>query len=248
MRSIDRAVDEFEFWENIEDYEREINSIFSGDNDLTKSFAAIPAPTKKTVADFGCGPGNALKYFNRFKQVFAVDFSPNMLNQARSNNHAQGNIEYFRDDIKLVRLPEKVNLSISVNSIFPHSYHEFDDFFKNILFNTEEGGMILLLLPSFESYTFHLQMLAVKRFSEEPDPKFVSQELAAIFEQLNYTPQGFILSDLNRVQKKWLKEEVEFRLSLYGLQRVSVAKMAYHTENTAIPNHKRWYWMVTIIK
>jgi len=247
MECIDNAVSELDFWEHIENYDREINSIFSGKNDLTEQFKLICNPWEKTVADFGCGPGNALKYFCDFKQISAIDFSSNMLAQAKVNNQNQTNIRYFQQDIKQIILLEKVDVSISINSIFPSTYSEFDAFVANILLNTKKGGTIFLLLPSFESYTFHLQMLAVKRSAEESDPECVEREMALIFKAYNYSPLGFILSDLNRVQKKWLKEEVEFRLSVYNLAQVTVEKMMYHTDNSDILNHKRWYWMVSII-
>ena len=247
MERIEKAVSEFDFWEHIENYDREINSIFSGKNDLTQGFEDIFDPSAKTVADFGCGPGNALKYFCDFKQINAIDFSSNMLAQAKANNHHQTNIRYFKQNIKQISLLEKVDVSISINSIFPSTYNEFDDFFANILFNTKKGGSIFLLLPSFESYTFHLQMVAAKRFAQESDPECVAREMTLIFKECNYSPLGFILSDLNRVQKKWLKEEVVFRLSSYDLEYVNVKKMMYHTDNAEVLNHKRWYWLVSII-
>ncbi|GAB6146937.1 class I SAM-dependent methyltransferase [Desulfocicer niacini] len=247
MQRIENAVSELDFWEHIQDYDREINSIFTGKNNLTQLFEAILDPSEKNVADFGCGPGNALKYFCNFKQVNAIDFSSNMLAQAKANNHNQKNIRYFKQNIKQIHLLEKMDVSISINSIFPSTYKEFDDFFANILFNTKKGGTIFLLLPSFESYTFHLQMLEVKRSTEESDAECVARDLALIFKTYNYSPLGFILSDLNRVQKKWLKEEVVFRLSFYSLEHVSVKKMMYHTGNADCLNHKRWYWLVSII-
>lgn len=247
MTTMDQAVRELDFWEHVRDYENEINSIFSVKNDLTRRFSDITDPETKTIADFGCGPGNALKYFSRFKAVYAIDFSPNMLNQARSNNQQQTNIRYFENDIKTVCLPEKADCSVSVNSIFTNTYGEFDEFFGNILCNTREKGTILLLLPSFESYTFHLQMVSARRFAEETDLETTRQELDLIFQGYKYSPLGFILSDLNRVQKKWLKEEIEFRLSGYGLEQISVEKMVYHKPHPLIPDHRRWYWMVRIL-
>ena len=54
------------------------------ENPIWKALADVPEPSRKTVADLGCGTGPLLPHLaERFEHVFALDFAPQMLECAR---------------------------------------------------------------------------------------------------------------------------------------------------------------------
>lgn len=246
------VIEEIEFWENVKNYDKEINSIFKGKSNLKKIINEIKNKNKKIIADFGCGIGNSLELIKDFKKIYAIDFSENMLKQAKNKNKKIKNIKYIKNNLNNCQLPEKVDYALAINAIFPKNFAEFDIYFENILNNVKKNGKLILLLASFEAYTFLLQMIAKQKFETNKNPQIVINEINEIVSKHNYSPFGYIISDSNRIEKKWLKEEIEFRLSKYNLKKTKITKLEISFPNDnlkkEIPELKRWYWLIKIKK
>ena len=242
-------MEEIDFWNSIKNYDNEINSIFTSNSILIKKLKKINFKNKK-IADFGCGIGNCFKYIKEAEIIYAIDFSKNMLTQAKSKNKNIENVSYILSNIKNCKLPKKIDIALSINSIFPQNYNEFDEFIKNILKNTKKNGEIIILLPSFESYTFYLQMLAKLKFENNNNPIQVLEEMNNIFQNTNYSPFGYINIKNKIIQKKWLKEEIEFRLNHYNFKNLEIKKLKIELKNDElkkkIPEYQRWYWLLEI--
>lgn len=245
------VISEIDFWNNIKNYDKEINSVLIYDNLLVKELKKISNKKKKIIADFGCGIGNSLKYIQEFKKIYAIDFSKNMLETLKNNNNNNlKNINFLKNDIKKVKLNEKVDIILAINSIFPKNYSEFDEYINNILNNLKEKGEILLLLPSFEAYTYYLQMLSIIKFNKTKNPNLVKTEMEEIFKNRNYNAFGYIINQNGIMQKKWLKEEILFRLKKYNFKNLTIKKMETELKNNLIneknTKFKNWYWMIKI--
>jgi len=167
-----------------------------------------------------------------------------------NNNNNLKNINFLKNDIKKVKLNEKVDIILAINSIFPKNYSEFDEYINNILNNLKEKGEILLLLPSFEAYTYYLQMLSIIKFNKTKNPNLVKTEMEEIFKNRNYNAFGYIINQNGIMQKKWLKEEILFRLKKYNFKNLTIKKMETELKNNLIneknTKFKNWYWMIKI--
>lgn len=243
-----------ETWEKIKDYDKEVVSIFSNENNnkLIQEIIKIKEKEKKIIADFGSGNGNSFKYLKDFKKVIAVDFSKNMLKKAidKSKEINLKNINFIHSPLDKIKLDEKVDIIIAANSIFPSNYNDFDKIFQKILENLKKDGEIFIIMPSFESLTFFYQILSHFEFSFNNNIHNSIQLINKYIKDSNYSPFGYINTSLG-MQKHWLKEEIEFRLSTYKLKKIEIDKLTLDWE-TQIKEKKLkkypnlWYWFIKI--
>lgn len=243
-----------QIWENIKDYDKEVISIFENkqNNLLIEKINKIKNKNKKIVLDLGCGSGNSFEYLLNFKKIIAIDFSINMLKQAKAKAKKLNisEIKFLNLTLEQVSLDQPVKVIIAANSIFPSNYGEFDYIMASVKKNIKKNGTILMVLLSFESLTFFYQILAHNEFKTK-------QEINASFSLINkyildsnYSPFGYINTTLG-MQKHWLKEEIEFRLKIYNFKKIKIEKLELDWElQIKQPQLKEypklWFWIVEI--
>ena len=238
------------FWESITDYNKQIASVFNIDkNILIQYLDSIKNKDKKIIADIGCGPGNSFKHLKEFKKVYAFDFSKKLLEIA--NEKKPKNIEIFKENILKYKLPEKVDISLAVMSIFPNNYSELDEIVLNILNNTKKKGEIILVLHSFESRTFSFHLDSDFYFKKSLNSQEILTQINNQVQFSNYHPFGYLKINSGIIQKYWLKEEIEFRLSKYNFKHIKIEKLELDWEKQLnlkeYKNYpKLWFWFVKI--
>lgn len=240
------------FWESVTDYDKQIASVFNINNNiLIEYLSKIKSKKKKTIADIGCGPGNSFKHLKEFKKVYAFDFSKKLLEVA--NKTKSKNIEIFQDNIIKYKLPENVDISLAVMSIFPNNYGEFDEIITNILNNTKKNGEIILVLHSFESRTFSFHLDSDLYFKKSLNPNEIITQINNQIQFCNYHPFGYLKINSGIIQKYWLKEEIKFRLLKYNFKKINIEKLELDWEKQLhlkeYKNYpKLWFWFIKIKK
>ncbi|MBU1001713.1 MAG: methyltransferase domain-containing protein [Proteobacteria bacterium] len=239
-----------DFWDRLTDYDQEIMSIFATEqNVVIDALAAVPDKASKTVADFGCGVGNSFVHLKDFRTVYAVDYSENMLELARKQR--QPNVELMQGDIVETRLPEPCDLTLALASVMPENLVHFHAIIQNLVTNTAENGSIFMALPSLESRTFGYQLEVEIQAQKGRDPVQIMNSLMEQITLYQFNPLGYMLTDGGMMQKAWLREEIEFRLSEYGFRAVNIHKFEVEWERQVkrpdmkhLPRH--WLWFVEI--
>jgi SAM-dependent methyltransferase len=112
------------------------------DRDVLDRFAADIAEGG-SVCDMGCGPGHVARYLDEIgANVFGLDFSPGMVNEARVRN---ASIRFIEGDMRSLPL---VNASlagiVAFYSIVNIHESELNDVFREMHRTLREGGLLLL--------------------------------------------------------------------------------------------------------
>lgn len=235
------------YWEDLTDYEEQIMSVFATENIVTELIAAVPDKSDKVVADLGCGTGNALPFLTEFRQVYAVDYSENMLDFAKGK--AGPNVEFIQSTLEEISLPEPADLTLAISCIMPENPVHFYSIMDNVLANTADGGELVMVFPSFESRTFSFHVtvehLADKGMSPEEIEGVLEKDIVAY----QYNPLGYMLTDGGLMQKAWLEHELEYRLRRYDLKGLTFHKMKLdwtkQVKRPEMADYPRpWLWCV----
>ncbi|MCP4597184.1 class I SAM-dependent methyltransferase [Neptuniibacter sp.] len=244
------------FWDQMVDYDKNIISIFK-DKDacrpLTKIIKLLVG-SDSVIADLGTGTGNLLPYLHQAKQVFAVDKSLNMLEQARKKHFELENVEFIQSSIHEFSAPTKLDLAIAVSSLLPEQFSDFEKAINGILRNLKPGGDCILLLPSFEArlYYTNLQLayfIEIVGLSESEAYKKVTSYHSKYMNNLF----GYIRGQADFPQQKfWIKEELEERLCDQGLEDIELVKFHLpwnvyfdHVEEWYRTKPPMWMWLIT---
>ncbi len=242
-----------QFWEtainSAEDYRLIIVSVFATRNKLTDLLENIENKEEKTVIDFGCGIGNAIPFLKKFKKVYAVDSSDNMLNQAK-DKYPHQNIIFLRGDLRDIKAPRKSDIGLAISSIWPRMNCEFNMIISNLIKNIKAHGKLYLVLPSLESLTLFYQCIGDHEYKKEGNHFSALNLVNRYVIDSQYTSMGYINTGAG-IQKYWLKEEILSVLEKYDFKNMETEKLNLdwemqikRTELMEYPN--LWFWLIKI--
>jgi 2-polyprenyl-3-methyl-5-hydroxy-6-metoxy-1,4-benzoquinol methylase len=243
------------YWEKIApDYNDEIFDVLDNDKKaLIRSAIKKMASPSKTVIDIGCAIGKWLPVLSPvFKKVYAVDISAKNLEIAKTNYPQYKNVEYRRVDMSGNKpgVP-RCDAAICINAILSSSLKKRNKFFQSLSACVKKGGLIILVVPSLESYLFTSivgnqwkidRTLLVK--------KLLDKEALQKWDNIK---QGNADID-NVATKHYLKEELILLLSRAGFIVEDFQKIEYdwNTEFIKPPSWLKkpgpWDWMVVAKK
>ncbi|HRZ39526.1 MAG TPA: class I SAM-dependent methyltransferase [Candidatus Omnitrophota bacterium] len=216
-------------------YEEEIFNVWEGDRDGTlKSFFERGEFRSQTVLDCGCGIGHGIATLAKhFKSVHAVDISKECLTVAQERHGSLANVKFFAADLakRSSALPA-ADCAVSINSVITPSLKTRMKMLKNIREHLKPGGLLVLVVPSLESYYYASYKLiewklregagGVLRFGHEP-----------LFKGHGVLPIDGVLT------KHYLREELISFLRLVGFEVEEVQKIRYDWD-TEYENPPRW--------
>lgn len=219
------------FWEGIENYEKEIDSVLD-ESKSNKELISIIKKLKtedKIIIDIGCGKGNLVPLLNNPKEIVECDFSKNMLNICKNNLKEYKNIKYELVDIFEHPSTTKGDILFSINGFFPENYSQIQEFKKNIKNSIKKNGEIYLILSSFESFIREIQVytqLMFKKIQTEPTEKNIKTFQRYQLFQLN--AHGYHNCG-KRIRKYWLKEEIQEEFSK-ELEIIEIKEISFPRE------------------
>ena len=246
------------FWEQLEDYDREILNLFHHKSVIAPVIESILSITKPTsiVADIGCGIGSLLPYLSGVDKVYAVDQADNMLDKAKASNPS-ANVKFIQSDIRELALPGPVDVMVSVMSLFPKSIMDLPRLMTPMLDNLKPGGHLIMVVGSFEARLYYSN-LYLARIVEElgKDEKIAYEKMTQWQAKHMNNMFGFISGHDLLLQKFWIKEELEERLmSLEQLSGIQIEKipLPWDTQFPMEPEWIKqkpstWVWQVKAIK
>ena len=243
------------YWENMAaSYQEEIFDVLQQDKKklLVRAIRKYSKPNQQVI-DIGCAVGKWLPVLSPlFKKVIALDISINNLKIAQQLHPGLKNVDYKRADMSNPRLRvPKVEFGICINAILtPHAKDRLI-FFNNLKKCIKPNGILLLTVPSLESYM--LTRIVQQQFNI--DRKEFSESISgkkALVKWKNIM-QG--VGEIDRVpHKHFLDEELTLNLNKSGFQVLEIKKIEYpwSTEFNRPPrwlhSPKPWDWMVVAKK
>lgn len=197
-----------------------------GDNPVLRAIKRLKNKARMTVADFGCGTGPFLLSLARdFKQVLAVDFSREMLTQAKRRCRSASNITYHHLTFdELGKTPVELDVAVSMNSLVSHDVGILDRALISFHQAMQNGGRLLGVVPSLEGLQYHVMLLIDLGLKRGLDLKAAQQFAAKKAELSGYDLNTATFTFDNIKQHLWLKEEVLYRLKKAGWQSIQIRK------------------------
>lgn len=197
-----------------------------GHNPVLRALARLEGRSSLIVGDLGCGTGPFLpKLARQFKQVAAVDFSAEMLKEARSRCRKLTNISFHHLTFDaLDQLPMKLDLAVTMNSLVSADVGVLDRALAAFRTVIKPGGKLLGIVPSLEGLHYHV-MLLIDLGLERGLPLTEAYAFAARKAELygyDLNTATFTFDQIK--QHLWLKEEVAYRLKKAGFKSIQVRK------------------------
>jgi len=142
------------------------------DNPLLEYISGIKEK-ELIVADLGCGNGsfiaNHLAPDYRFKTIYGIDFSDEMMKNAREKCNKYSNVKFCQINLKdLTPLrkelkPNELDMIFSINSLIASNPNDIDMMLCQISLTLKSGGKFIAVLPSFDTVEY-LRTLVFKEF------------------------------------------------------------------------------------
>jgi ubiquinone/menaquinone biosynthesis C-methylase UbiE len=181
------------------------------------------------VADMGTGIGDFLPFLaERFKQVYAVDFSEAMLGKAKERFAYYSNIKFFLADIRNVsELGLMCDVVVAVNSIIQPNLNDVNRSLNEIYKSLKKGGVFMGIFPSMDSVLMHSVKVYEREFLKCEDNSEAMNRTKKIIERNKYNFITGIYSDNGEDQKFFYKFELKSRLRVAGFKKIKFRKIFY---------------------
>ncbi len=182
--------------------------------------------SQNVVADLGTGRGDLLPLLSKkFTEVYAIDFSQNMLMKARKRSAP--NVKLIKKDMqRLTELDINFDLAISVNSILHPSPKVVDSMLQEIFESLNPGGRLKAVFPSMESVLYYFQLVYEREFERYNDEK---KALAMTRKKAARKCYNIITCtyDDGEMQKLFYNFELRMRLKKAGFKEIRFKKVYY---------------------
>jgi ubiquinone/menaquinone biosynthesis C-methylase UbiE len=224
-------------------------------NPLFAALDKIVAPKSLSVADLGTGRGDLLPLLSeRFKQVYAVDFSADMLAIAKDKHKKLSNITFIQADMRtLAEHGLLVDVAVAVNSILHTSPRQIHQTLQEIHRSVKEGGLLLAIFPAAESFVHYAMLVHERELGDNEDEEKAVGRMRKVVEHHKYDLLRGIYDDDGERQKLFYRFELQNRLRAAGFKYIKVKKVVYpwglHGEFDAFPDKPpMWDWFVVAQK
>lgn len=224
-------------------------------NPLLSRLKTIVHSDSKVIGDIGCGRGEILDILaSKFKQVYAMDFSPEMIKIAKGNNKAS-NIKYFVKDMrKLEGFKEKFDVAISVNSVLMPKIKDVKKALSSIYETIKPDGVFFGIFPSMDSILYQGFLIFEGQLKIEKNEKKAISKTKRIMEKSKYNFINGTYTDDNQTQKFYYDFELKTRLKDAGFKNIKLSKVLYPWGKATgdfedFPGKpKMWDWFVSAEK
>jgi ubiquinone/menaquinone biosynthesis C-methylase UbiE len=224
-------------------------------NPLFAELDKIADSKTRTVADLGTGRGDLLPLLSgRFKHVYAVDFSADMLAIAKEKNEKLSNVTFIHGDMRaLAEHNLSVDVAIAVNSVLHSSPRQIHQTLQEINRSIAEGGMLLAIFPAAEAFVHYAMLVHERELEASGDEDKAVARMRKIVEHQKYDLFRGIYDDDGERQKLFYRFELKNRLRLAGFKYIKVKKVLYpwglHGEFDAFPDKPpMWDWFAAAQK
>jgi ubiquinone/menaquinone biosynthesis C-methylase UbiE len=246
-------------WNKIaEKYDDEVVSSFQNGvrNPLFKALKKVENSKRKIVADIGCGRGDILDFLSRrFKKVYAIDFSPVMIDISRMRCPRK-NTEFFVKDMRhLSEFKNKFDVAVSVNSIITPRIKDVRMVLKSIHSSLKRGGEFYAVFPSMDSILYQGFLIFEDQLDKcRNDERRAMRNTRRILERKKYNFISGTFNDDGQVQKFYYDFELRVRLRKAGFKNIKFLKVLYpwgeevsdFMDFPGMP--KMWDWFVSARK
>ncbi len=226
-------------------------------NPLLDALSEVDDASRKSVIDLGCGTGPLLPLLlERFGQVTALDFAPNMLKRSRRRlGTGAARVEFLNRQMhELDDQRGAHDVAVAVNSLVMPDVRDIDRALRAIRACLKPGGVFLGVVPSIDAVHYSTMLLMDRALDEGNDPPAAEAKAAELVEHdyFDFDFGRFRFQGLR--QKFWHGFEIEYRLRKAGFSRFRLEKLLYPWDDdmaggAAFSDHApSWDWTFVATK
>ena len=233
-------------------FEQNVMQIAEHDLDSTlKNEISRVAKGRRLAADLGCGVGSLLPLLCRnFSTVYAVDFSPALLNEAQ-RRLTNPNVRFIQHNLAGdKRLPIVADVTFCVNALITARPSNRRKIARSVFNATKKNGFALVVVPSLES-VFHTYHTIVRcNVKDGYENHKALRSVNRLFKNEVLSPADGIVNIGGSPTKCFMREEIMNFLSDIGFEVEKVQRIQYpwHEEMTDAPTWLKapypWDWLV----
>jgi ubiquinone/menaquinone biosynthesis C-methylase UbiE len=181
-----------------------------------------------SVIELGCGIGELVPVLEEnFKEVSAMDFSPEMIAQAKERN-SNGKTNFFVMDMtKMDSLYGKFDVAVAVNSILTTDMVKLNTMISEIFKILKPGGKLFVIIPSMECYIYQNMLFVEDKLNKEMSQEKAIIQASKILDHKSYdTFQGTIDFE-GDMQRAFYSFEIKYRFGKVGFSDFHIDKVPY---------------------
>ncbi|MBU2634419.1 MAG: class I SAM-dependent methyltransferase [Nanoarchaeota archaeon] len=216
-------------WDKIaKNYHEEVISPFQEGvkNPLFNELNKIKNCNNKIIADVGCGRGEILNQLaSKFKEVYAIDFSPEMIKIAKENC-SKKNVNFFIMDMKNLDFKNKFDVILSINSLLMPKIVDVKKALNSMYSSLKDKGKFYGVFPSMNAILYQ-GFLILEDQIKDNDEEIALKNTKKILERSKYNFVNGTYNDNEEVQKFYYDFEIKLRLKDSGFRNLVLSKVLY---------------------
>jgi SAM-dependent methyltransferase len=200
-------------------------------NPLFKFVVGLNPKDYERVVDLGCGRGKFLGFLSqRFKEVWGIDWSKDMLRIAEETYKRNKNIHLKRLDIRNLKpFYGYFDAAFLINTLTTYDVSVAEDIIKETFRILRAGGLFVAIFPSFDTVLYQRELtyasyieqgLTCEEAKEKTDDFFVRRN------KLNLE-KGTYADDRIHDQKFFTEDEIHALLQVIGFIDIATEKVLY---------------------
>ncbi len=208
-------------------------------NQLYAKLEMIRNKGSKTVADFGCGTGPLLPALSEtFKQVYAMDFSANMLKLAfeKMQNYPDKQLKKICFEqgslTQLNKFEGMMDVVLTINSVIMTDFDDLKKAFTGINKALKKKGQYIAILPALEAIQeeYHHTYQKEMRKYESVEMATASTRKKLEAKRVNFELGTYNTGDM--IQKYYTRYELESYLARAGFKNIQFDRVVYGREHS----------------
>lgn len=243
------------YWDALADrFDDEVLSIADSEiNGKLRSAIRRASRTGSCVGDFGCGTGALLPTLSEnFSNVLAIDFSSDLLRLAEERHGTRSNIQFVRHNLSGTRpFPKFVDVGVCANVLIDPRTHIRERILRNMLPSIREGGLLLLVVPAFESLLHTYRTLVRCNVRIGVRRATAVREATDLYESEVQSVVEGIVTLGTAPTKTYMYDEARHLLEDSGLEIVRVDRVEYPWDEmienapSELGSPYPWDWLLT---
>ena len=194
---------------------------------LPAALRRLAAAGAASAADLGCGTGPLLPLLAKhFRQVYAVDFAPGMLERARGRVAGLAHVTFLQSGLTdLGALAGRVDVAVAVNSLVLPDVRELEGALRQVRTVLRPNGHFLGIVPAMDAVHYYTMLLVDRALATGMPPAAARRNAAEHAEHRLYDFAFGEFRYRGLEQHFWQPFEVGYRLRRAGFRRVRTAKV-----------------------
>ncbi|MFZ4714871.1 MAG: class I SAM-dependent methyltransferase [Bacteriovoracaceae bacterium] len=206
-------------------------------NPLHENLLSMKNKSAKVIGDLGCGTGPMLPHLSEnFKQVYALDYSPQMLKLAfeKMQNYPDKQLKKICFEqgslTQLSKLEGMLDVALTINSVIMTDFSDLKKAFSGIYNTLKKKGQYLAILPSLEAIQeefHHTYQKELKKYNSS-DMAQASTRKKLEARRINFELGTYNTGDM--IQKYYTRYELESYLIKAGFKNICFDRVVYDRE------------------